>query len=120
MTEELQDKITAAVDALWDDQIALTQDMVKDYIRHRLRIAGATEPVFDDAACMLVHEASTGVPRLINQLCDLSMVYAFSLDRHSVTRDVVQQVLDDGVFFGGGMETSLPLYVGSQSRRSAT
>lgn len=89
----------------------LTQDMVKDYIRHRLEVAGAKEPVFDDAACMLVHQASTGVPRLVNQLCDLSMVYAFTLDQHNVTRDIVEQVLNDGVFFAGGLETgptSLP------------
>ena len=97
---------------------ALTQEMVTGYIRHRLKVAGAKGPIFDDAACDLVYQASTGVPRLVNQLCDLAMVYAFTLDRHDVTRDVVQQVIDDGVFFAGGMETSLPLYRASDSKRA--
>ncbi|MBM1222522.1 AAA family ATPase [Ponticoccus sp. SC2-23] len=84
---------------------ALTPQMVADYIRHRLEVAGAQEPIFDEAASTRVAEASRGVPRLINQLCDLSMVYAFTLDRKDVTLDVVEQVLADGVFFAGGMAT---------------
>jgi type II secretory pathway predicted ATPase ExeA len=87
---------------------ALTPEMVVDYIRHRLEVAGAREPIFDEPASALVAEASRGVPRLINQLCDLSMVYAFTLDRKTVTLEVVEQVLDDGVFFAGGLDTAPP------------
>lgn len=75
---------------------------VADYVAHRLRIAGATGPIFTPEAVALVHEASGGVPRLVNQLCDLALVYAFSDDRRDVPQAVVRQVLDDGVFFAGG------------------
>lgn len=76
--------------------------MVRAYIRHRLRIAGAESDIFSAAACDLVWEASGGVPRLVNQLCDLALVYAFTRNVQRVARSTVQQVLDDGVFFGGG------------------
>lgn len=82
---------------------AMDAQTVRAYIRHRLEVAGATQPIFSQAAADLVHEASRGVPRLVNQLCDLSMVYAFTKDQTRVPRLTVQQVLDDGVFFGGGL-----------------
>lgn len=81
---------------------AMDAGQVRDYIGHRLVVAGARVPIFSEAAADLVHEASRGVPRLVNQLADLSMVYAFTLDKPLVTRAVVRQVLDDGVFFAGG------------------
>ncbi|KMK63816.1 ExeA family protein [Puniceibacterium sp. IMCC21224] len=72
---------------------------VQHYITHRLAIAGAVSEIFAPEACALISEASGGVPRLVNQLCDLSMVYAFTRNEQLVTRLTVQQVLDDGVFF---------------------
>lgn len=72
---------------------------VRSYISHRLKIAGARREIFHLSARDLIHEASGGVPRLVNQLCDLAMVYAFTKDNKTVTRLTVQQVLDDGVFF---------------------
>ncbi|WP_093993514.1 ExeA family protein [Flavimaricola marinus] len=98
---------------------AMSQDMVRDYIAHRLKVAGADRPIFDKDACNLVHRAAAGVPRLVNQLCDLAMVYAFTMDEQTVRCATVQQVLDEGAFFAGGMDTELPLYLGSDTRRTA-
>ena len=74
---------------------------VADYIAHRLRTAGGSGQEFTPEACALVHEATGGVPRLVNQLCDFAMLYAWSGERDDVGRDTVAQVLEDGVFFGG-------------------
>jgi general secretion pathway protein A len=73
--------------------------MVRAYIRHRLAVAGAVSDIFSPAAADMVHDHTGGVPRLVNQLCDLSMVYAFTKGHKRVVRLTVQQVLDDGVFF---------------------
>lgn len=70
------------------------------YIRHRLKVAGAKRDLFSEAAADLVHSATGGVPRLVNQLCDLAMVYAFTRERDDVQAETVQVVLDDGTFFG--------------------
>lgn len=88
---------------------AMTATMVRGYIRHRLQVAGATHEIFSLSAAELIHEATGGVPRLVNQLCDLSMVYAYAKNQQRVPRFTVQQVLEDGVFFGGG-GAILPVY----------
>jgi type II secretory pathway predicted ATPase ExeA len=73
--------------------------MVRGYIRHRLTLAGAPSYIFSAPACNLIHAHTGGVPRLVNQLCDLAMVYAYGKGAKRVGRTTVQQVLDDGVFF---------------------
>ena len=70
------------------------------YIGHRLKKAGAHRNLFTESASRLVHKNTHGVPRLVNQLCDLSMVYAFAKNQKTVTLLTVEQVLSDGAFFG--------------------
>ena len=79
---------------------ALDADTVQAYIKHRMHRAGSQHDVFTDRACRLIYQATAGVPRLVNQLCDLTLVYAFSNEQSLVTEKEVQRVLDDGVFFG--------------------
>lgn len=74
----------------------MDRDTVLHYIAHRLRVAGGKPGIFSK------HAASHGVPRLVNQLCDLAMTYAYAAGQTQVRATTVQQVLDDGVFFGGG------------------
>jgi type II secretory pathway predicted ATPase ExeA len=78
---------------------AMDELTVRSYISHRLKVAGATSELFHRSARSLIYEATGGVPRLVNQLCDLSMVYAFTKGNSNITRLTVQQVLDDGAFF---------------------
>lgn len=96
---------------------AMSAETVRDYVLHRLAVAGAARPLFTDDALALVHEATGGVPRLVNQLCDLSLVYAFTADLPGVTRDVVRTVLDDGTFFAGGIHRA-PVLVLDRERRT--
>jgi type II secretory pathway predicted ATPase ExeA len=48
------------------------------YIRHRLGVVGGAPTLFEDTACAAIYYFTGGIPRLINLLCDLAMVYAFS------------------------------------------
>ena len=82
--------------------------MVRGYVRHRLTVAGAQSPIFSAATCDMIHDHTGGVPRLVNQLCDLAMVYAFGKGARRVTCATVHQVLDDGVFFAARPAPSLP------------
>jgi type II secretory pathway predicted ATPase ExeA len=93
---------------------------VRDYISHRLKVAGATVEIFNQPARNLIHKATGGVPRLVNQLCDLAMVYAFSKGNKSVTRPTVQQVLDDGVFFMNAFPPDTPPSSSSKQEPSPT
>ncbi len=81
---------------------AMNLATVHSYITHRLRVAGAIGPIFSEAAMDLIHEVTRGVPRLVNQLCDLSLVYAFTKGEHVIPSETVKEVLADGLFFGSG------------------
>ncbi len=85
-------------------------DGVAAYIAHRLHVAGRDAPIFDAEAIAAIYEATRGIPRLINQLCDLALVYAFTMDRQDVDRVIIKQVLQDGVFFGGGQISETPAF----------
>lgn len=74
---------------------------VKQYIKHRMKIAGGSGEEFTEGACKLIFKHTQGVPRLVNQLCDYSLLYAWTNETDKVNEDVVKQVIDDGVFFGG-------------------
>ncbi|HEY6454559.1 MAG TPA: AAA family ATPase [Steroidobacteraceae bacterium] len=61
------------------------------YVRHRLRVAGATSDIFTPAALREVHRRSGGVPRLINVLCDRALLGAYTQDRHLVGPSFVRR-----------------------------
>jgi general secretion pathway protein A len=82
---------------------AMDEDTVAQYIQHRLRIVGGQGDEFTIAACKMVHDQTGGVPRLVNQLCDIAMVYAWSKEQRTVTEDILQSVLDDGLFFAASL-----------------
>lgn len=98
---------------------AMDEMMVRNYIGHRLRVAGASHNIFSPTATAMICGATGGVPRLVNQLCDLSMVYAYAKNQSRVLRPTVQQVLDDGVFFGGGAAPLPPLFLRQDQRQKA-
>lgn len=69
------------------------------YVGHRMKTAGGTGQEFTPEAVDLVFEATGGVPRLINQLCDLGLLYCWTDDMRQVHRKYIKAVLDDGTFF---------------------
>jgi general secretion pathway protein A len=78
---------------------AMDLKTVRGYIPHRLKVAGCDKRIFGATAVNLIYDVTRGVPRLVNQLCDLAMVYAFTKGKKIVTAATVQQVIDDGIFF---------------------
>lgn len=67
----------------------------KAYIGHRLSVAGGREDIFLPDAIEYVHARTNGVPRLLNQLCDIALVYAFADGRREVDADLLAQVVRD-------------------------
>ncbi len=72
---------------------ALSASEVGAYIARRLEIAGATTAIFTPRTCELIHQATGGVPRLINSLCDLCMVYGFSDNRQIIDQSLLVEFL---------------------------
>jgi general secretion pathway protein A len=68
----------------------LSHEETAAYVRHRLRVAGATSDIFAAPALNAVFSLSQGVPRVINVICDRALLGAYSLDRHRVTASLVR------------------------------
>ena len=74
---------------------AMSPAAVQSYIAHRLAVAGAGREIFTPAAGECVHLAARGVPRLVNQICDYALVYAFTDGLDKVDAGVIEQVVTD-------------------------
>jgi general secretion pathway protein A len=62
----------------------------REYIKHRIEIAGATGSVsFSETAIFLIHLYSRGTPRLINILCDRSLLVAYGDERRRISCGIV-------------------------------
>ena len=73
----------------------LSRDETTAYVRHRLRVAGATTDIFSPQALSEVFRLSQGVPRVINVICDRALLGAYSLDRHRVTAALVRHAASE-------------------------
>lgn len=74
---------------------ALTEAESADYIYHRLRVAGATDPeaLFARDSIPLVYEYTGGIPRLINTLCDTALTCAFADDGAIVDEAIMKSAV---------------------------
>ena len=67
-----------------------------NYIMHRLLCAGGDGQVsFENKAIRRLHLYSGGFPRLINILCDRSLLEAYARRVHTVNKSVVKEALRD-------------------------
>jgi len=78
----------------------LSPEEARLYIRHRLRIAGATDAgIFTDAAVQRIVEYSHGIPRVINIICDHCLLSGFADSKRRIDTGVVRetvQYLEEG------------------------
>ncbi|MGB6623760.1 MAG: AAA family ATPase [Candidatus Acidiferrales bacterium] len=77
---------------------ALRPDELRGYIHRRLELAGANShggTIFSEEAVGAIHDFSKGIPRLINTLCENSLVSAYAKQTKQVTADIVQEVASD-------------------------
>lgn len=75
----------------------MDQDTTRDYIRHRLTHVGGTGEEFSEQAIARIHEESDGIPRMVNKMCDLALVYAASAGQGQVDLAIVEELIRDGL-----------------------
>src|ERR1700678_2105947 len=68
----------------------LSHEETKGYIRHRLRVAGASAEIFTDGALSEVHRVSSGIPRVINVTCDRALLGAYTQETRKVSSGLVR------------------------------
>ena len=76
----------------------LTREETAGYIQRRMRIAGANShasSVFSNEAISAIHRHSRGIPRLINTVCENTLIYAYARQVHTVTPSMVAEAARD-------------------------
>jgi len=71
----------------------LTLEETWQYIRHRLKVADGDPNLFDTKACAAVYYYTSGTPRLINSLCEQSLVVGFAEQKKRIDVDIVCDVV---------------------------
>lgn len=68
----------------------------REYILFRLTTAGWNgDPTLSEDCFPLIHGEARGVPRLVNNLCDRLLWHAFIEEKHDISREDVQMVIED-------------------------
>ncbi len=69
----------------------LSKEETAAYIRHRLQIVGFKGELFSKGAVQMVHQLSDGVPRLVNNICERSMMGAYGENVHRIDKNLVRK-----------------------------
>ncbi len=73
----------------------LSPEETRLYIRHRLRVAGATDAgIFTDAAIQRIAEYSEGIPRVVNIVCDHCLLSGFADSKRRIDTAVVREAVE--------------------------
>jgi type II secretory pathway predicted ATPase ExeA len=72
------------------------------YVKHRLIAAGGNPNLFHKNALRLIHSNSGGIPRVINTLCDLALVYGYADEKRQIDplliADIARDRIDTGLY----------------------
>ena len=69
---------------------------LKEYITHRLKVAGReTDDLFDEECYEVIYRYAGGVPRLINTLCDTALLCAFADDKQVVKVEDLRAAIEE-------------------------
>ena len=63
----------------------------RQYIEHRLKVAGATRPIFEKDAIREIYSFSGGYPRLINIICDHALLTGYASDLTTINKKVIKE-----------------------------
>ncbi len=81
--------------AFWCRTSSLAVEQTEIYIRTRLEIAGTKEEIFDAESVALIHEASGGIPRIVNLICENCLITAYAEQSKRVIPSMVTAVIHD-------------------------
>ena len=73
----------------------LSAEETAGYVKHRMRVAGATAEVFTPSALREIHRLSGGIPRVINVICDRALLGAFTQEDHRAGAALIRQAASE-------------------------
>jgi general secretion pathway protein A len=97
---DLRDRITAIPQ--FEQRIAIKYHLgplklndVAKYLMFRLKTAGMQKNVFTKEAIIKIYEYTQGVPRRINNICDLALLVGFSSKANIIDSKLIQKLIED-------------------------
>ncbi len=73
----------------------LRREETAGYVRHRLRVAGATAEIFTNGALAEIHRLASGIPRVINVICDRALLGAYTQEQHRISARLVRRAVGE-------------------------
>jgi len=70
----------------------LTEEATEAYLRHRLRLAGATRVPFTPQATAAIHRFSGGTPRVVNTICDNALFEGFLARQKDIDEELIERI----------------------------
>jgi len=70
-------------------------ESTEKYIKHRLKIAGATKMLFTREAVEEIQRYSKGIPRVINNICDNSLLEGMLAKASVIDRSIIERVAQE-------------------------
>jgi general secretion pathway protein A len=104
---------------VWAKLEPLARNEVRQYVEHRLNVAGGSSELFSAGALDLIWHFSGGIPRIVNILCQQSLLYAFAESLLVVEEYAVREAAGDiGLITGRSDLNAQSGTLGSKKRES--
>jgi general secretion pathway protein A len=87
---QLQQRITVRYHIM-----PLGKEEIREYILHRLKIAGSMRVKFSDESIEFIAEFSRGTPRLINIICDRALLGGFVAEADIIDMPIMQRCAEE-------------------------
>jgi len=99
----------------------LDEKETAEYVRHRIQVVGGSGNLFHKNALRLIYWNSGGIPRVINTLCELALVYGYADGKRRIDATLIADIARDRVGTGlygnhvfdlGALRDNMPSLVG--------
>ncbi len=75
--------------------VALDEREEEEYIKYRLSIAGVQTEIFNKEAMEVIYRYSKGLPRKINNICDMCLLIGFGQEAKEINKELAEKVAQD-------------------------
>lgn len=72
----------------------LDRSETERYIHSHMKYAGCAQEIFTDKALEEIHRASSGIPRMINRICEKSLLYSYQRQKRLIDDHTIRLVVD--------------------------
>lgn len=73
----------------------LTQAQITEYIQKRIQVAGGDIWTFDESALSIIGKSSQGIPRVINNICDVGLFLGFAARARQISEEIARQAVSE-------------------------